>query len=343
MKVAMYYSNSDIRLQEMLRPKAGRGEILMRAEANGICGSDVMEWYRKDKAPLVLGHETAGVIEEVGEGVKGYKIGDRIVAAHHVPCGECYYCVTGHETCCDTLRKTNFVPGGFAEFVLLPEINVIKGVFLIPDNLSFEEATFTEPLACVLRAQRVAGIKEGQTVLVIGSGISGQLHIKLARALGAGRLIATDVVPFRLAAGKTCGADFVIHSKNYSPIYMREVNEGRLADLVILCTGAVSAINQALASVERGGTILFFAPTAQGVTIPISINELFFRNDITFTTSYAGAPCDYKSALELISQGRVKVKDLITHRLVFDEIAKGFQIVADARDSIKVIVTRGYE
>lgn len=338
MKVAMYYNNNDVRIEEMPRPKVGPGELLMRVEASGICGSDVMEWYRIHKAPLVLGHEVAGVVEEAGKGVKKYKVGDRIVAAHHVPCLECYYCRTGHETSCDTLRKTNFFPGGFAEYVRLPEINVDRGVFLIPDNLSFEEASFAEPLACVLRGQRVAGIKPGQTVLVIGSGISGLLHVKLARSLGAGKIFATDINPFRLEAAKKFGADTVFNAKEDVPARVRELNEGRLADLVIVCTGAVPAINQALHSVERGGTILFFAPTDKGVTVPVSINELFFRNDITFTTSYAGTPSDYKDALDLIGSGKVKVSDMITDRLSLDEIVKGFQLVAGAKDSIKVIV-----
>ncbi|MEW6187388.1 MAG: alcohol dehydrogenase catalytic domain-containing protein, partial [Thermodesulfobacteriota bacterium] len=142
MRVAMYYNNKDIRLEEMPQPAIGPDEVLVRIEAGGICGSDVLEWYRIHKAPLVLGHEVAGRIWEVGHQVKKYKVGDRVAASHHVPCNTCFYCLSGHPTVCDTLRSTNFDPGGFAEFVRLPSINVDRGIYRLPDSLSYEDATF---------------------------------------------------------------------------------------------------------------------------------------------------------------------------------------------------------
>lgn len=316
MRVARYYNNNDVRLEEMPVPKVGRGEILVQVEACGICGSDVMEWYRIHKAPLVLGHELAGRI------VEGDKKGDRVTIAHHVPCYKCKYCINGHETACDTLRKTNIDPGGFSEFVRVPAINVERGVFVIPDHVSYEEATFTEPIACVLRAFRIARFRPGQSVLVIGSGIAGLLSIIVAKALGAGLIMAADIVPYRIEMAKRLGADTNIRS----------------ADLVMVCTGAEAALKQASGCVERGGVVLFFAPTGPNVTIPISINDLFFRNDITLTTSYAGSPSDYKDALELISSRKVNVKELITHRFGLADTQKGFQLVAKAQDSIKVII-----
>ncbi len=338
MRVARWYNNQDVRLEEMPTPQIGPGELLVRVEASGICGSDVMEWYRLDRAPLVLGHEIGGQIVEVGEGVERYKEGERVSVAHHVPCHTCYYCLNGHHTACDTLRRTNFDPGGFAEYIRLPAINVDRGVFLLPDEVSFEEATFIEPLACVLRGQRQAQMKPGQSVLVMGSGIAGLLHVQLARALGAGSIMATDISDYRLEAAQRFGADFALHADEYSPDRLRQANQGCLADLVIVCTGATSAINQALQSVERGGTILFFAPTNPGVAIPISINDLFWRNDITLTTSYAGSPADYASAMELIRARRVPIREMITHRLGLAETGLGFQLVADAQNSIKVII-----
>ncbi len=338
MRVAMYYSNRDIRLEEMPTPRIGPGEILVKVEASGICGSDVMEWYRRARVPLVLGHEIGGQVVEVGEGVTSFKVGDRVTAAHHVPCDVCNYCLSGHETMCDTLRTTNFDPGGFAEYIRLPKINVEKGVFLLPDTISYEEATLIEPLACVLRGQRQAGLKPGMSVLVLGSGIAGLLHIKLAKALGAGRIIATDISDYRLDAARRSGAEVVIKATDNVPIRLRELNDGLLADLVILATGAVPAIKQAFDSVERGGTILFFAPTDEGVIVPISVNDMFFRKDLTMTTTYAGSPADYATAMELIRAGRVQVKDMITHRLPLKDAGLGFKLVAEARDSIKVII-----
>ena len=338
MRVAMYYSNHDVRLQEMPAPKVGPGELLMRVDASGICGSDVMEWYRKDKAPLVLGHEVAGTVVEAGKGVDRWKAGDRIAVAHHVPCNTCHYCLGGNHTACDTLRRTNFDPGGFAEFVRLPAINVDRGVFAIPDGVSFEEATFAEPLACVLRGQRRAGIKAGNSVLVIGSGIAGLLHIHLARVLGSGLIVATDVSDYRLGMARRFGADAAIHADEDVPARVRELNQGRLADVVIACTGALSAISQALKSVERGGTVLLFAPTGPGITIPLSVNDFFWRNDVALTTSYAASPADYAAALGLIGSRQVNVREMITHRLPLAEVAVGFKLVAEAGESAKVII-----
>jgi L-iditol 2-dehydrogenase len=340
MRVAMYYSNKDVRLEEMPTPQVDHDELLMRVEASGICGSDVMEWYRIHKVPLVLGHEVAGVVVAVGERVNRSKVGDRIIAAHHVPCNTCHYCLSGNHTVCDTLRKTNLYPGGFAEYIRLPAINVNRGMFLLPNEVSFEEATFVEPVACVLRGQRKAGLKPGCSVLVIGSGIAGLLHVHLARALGAGRIVATDVVKYRLEAARKFGADAALHAEEDVPAYLRKVNDGRLADLVIVCTGVESAIAQALKSVERGGTVLFFAPTGPDVTIPISINDIFWRNDITLTTSYAGSPADHAVALEMIRTGDLRVKEMITHRLSLAETGLGFCMVTHPQDynSIKVII-----
>jgi len=338
MRVAMYYSNRDVRLEEMPVPQIGTGEVLMRVEASGICGTDLLEWYRLHKAPLVLGHEVAGVVDAIGKAVDKYKEGDRICAAHHVPCNTCHYCLAGHHTVCNTLRQTNFDPGGFAEYMRLPRINVEQGIFPLPDEVSFEEATFVEPLACVLRGQRLARLQPGQSVLVIGSGVAGLLHIQLARAAGAGYIMATDIVDYRLEAARKFGADIAVTAKEYNPAYLREVAGGRLADLVVICSGATSAISQALESVERGGTVLFFATAEPGVSVPIWVNDLFWRNEITLTSSYGGSPRDYAAALGLIRAGKIRVREMITHRLGLAETGLGFQLVARAEDSLKVII-----
>ena len=338
MRVAMYYNNHDVRLEDMPVPEIGPGELLLRVEAGGLCGSDVMEWYRIQRAPVVLGHEVSGQVVQTGPGVERYKEGDRLVVTHHVPCNACRFCLTGHHTVCDTLRETNFEPGGFSEYLRVPEINVDRGVFAIPDQVSFEDASFTEPLACVYRGQRRANIQPGQSVLVLGSGLAGLLHINLARALGAGRIVATDMVDFRLEAARRLGADVAFSASEDVPARLREVNERRLADLVIVCTGAPPALDQALRSVERGGTVLFFAPTEPGVTVSVPINDVFFRNDATLTTTYAGAPADLGTAMELISSGRVQVGQMISHRLGLADAGLGFKLTADAKDSLKVII-----
>ncbi len=338
MKVAMWYNNRDVRIEEMPTPKIGDGEVLVRVEDSGICGSDVMEWYRINRAPLILGHEVSGQIVAVGEGVNRYKEGDRVALAHHVPCNTCHYCLSGHHTVCETLRRTNFDPGGFVEYICVPAINVDRGIFVLPDHVSYEDATFVEPLACVLRGQRLANLRPGSSIVVIGSGIAGLLHVMLAHAFGAGRLIATDISEYRLEAARRLGADVTLNAKQDLPSHLRQVNQGLLADLVIVCTSAPSAIAQALKSVERGGTILFFATTDPSTTTTISMNELFWRTEITLTSSYGGSPVDYQTALDIIAAKTIPVSKMITHRLTLAETQKGFQLVADGQNSIKIII-----
>ncbi|MDP2920591.1 MAG: zinc-dependent dehydrogenase [Dehalococcoidia bacterium] len=338
MRYATWYNNRDVRVQEMPVPEIGPGEALMRVEACGICGSDVMEWYRISRAPLVLGHEVSGQIVAVGEGVNNIKVGDRVAVAHHVPCNTCRYCLSGHQTVCETLRKTNFYPGGLSEFVRLPAINVDRGVFHLPDNVSCEDATFVEPLACVLRGQRLANMHPGDSVLVVGSGIAGLLHVQLARAFGARKVIAVDIDDYRLEAARQFGADAAIHAQEDLPAAVRRVNDGNLADVVIVCAGATTAILQALSCIERRGTVLIFATPNPGVTIPLSVNELFWRNEITVMSSYGGSPADYQTALDLIAAGTLPVHRMITHRLPLADTGKGFQLVAEAKNSIKVLI-----
>ena len=338
MRVAMYYNNNDVRVEELPRPEVGPGELLLKIEASGICGSDVMEWYRIQRAPLVLGHEVAGTVAQVGAGVSRFREGDRLVVTHHVPCNACRYCLSGSHTVCDTLRATNYDPGGFCEYVRLPAINVDRGAIPIPDGVSFDEASVAEPLACVYRGQRRANIQPGQTVLVLGSGLAGLLHINLARAMGAGRIVSTDISEFRLAAAQRIGADVTLRADEFTPQALCDVNDGRLADLVVVATGARPALLQALESVDRDGTVLFYAPTEPGVEIPVSINDVFFRNGATLTTTYAAAPGDLTTALDLIASRRVQIGDMISHRLPLAETALGFRLTAGATDSLKVII-----
>lgn len=339
MRAAMYYNNRDVRLEELPRPTIGRGELLVKIMASGICGSDVMEWYRLHKAPLVLGHEIAGEVVAVGEGVERFQQGDRVTATHHVPCFNCHYCHTGHETVCDMLLSgTHFEPGGFCEYVRLPAINVALGTWKLPDVVSFDEATFVEPLACVLRGQRTAGVRPGASVLVLGSGISGLMHVSLAVASGAGLVAATDLQEYRLNAAKRFGAAVTFRADADVAARFREINGGRGADVVVVCAMAEGAFKQAMESVGRGGTILFFAPTMDGVTIPLSVNNLFWRRDVTIATTYAGGPADCATALELIQHGRLPVADMITHRFGLADAGKGFKLVAEAGECIKVIV-----
>ena len=337
MKVAMYYNNNDVRVEEMPIPEINDNELLVKVQACGICGSDVMEWYRLKKAPIVLGHEMAGIIVKVGKNVKKFKVGDRVFVSHHVPCNTCSFCENNQHTICKTLHSTNFYPGGFAEFLKVPEINIDRGVFILPKEMSYEEGAFIEPLACVVRGIRIAGLKKGQSVLVIGSGVAGLLNIKLAKAMSANKIFSTDIDSFRLKTAKKIGADFVINAKENVPELVKKQNDGKLADLVILCAGVTSAAKQAFNSVVSGGTILLFAPTEPGVEIPFPMFDLW-NKQVKIVSTYAGAPKDIEEAIELIKTKKVEVNDLITHRFPLSKVAEGFKLAAQAKNSIKIII-----
>jgi len=321
----------------MPEPKISSRELLVRVHASGICGSDVMEWYRIKEAPRVLGHEIAGEIVKAGKDVEGWKVGDRVFVSHHVPCNKCHYCRSGHHTVCETLRRTNFFPGGFSELIRVPEINVKNGVYKIPEQVSFEEGVFIEPLACVVRGQRIANVQPQQSVLVLGSGITGLLHVHLASLKGVNLIVSTDVNEFRLKAAQHFGANAAIHATEDVPSKFSALNKGRLADVVIVCTGAKAAIEQALNSVDRGGTILFFAPTKPDYKVPIPLAK-FWKDEITVKTSYGGSPADIMEAIELIKSRRMRVREMITHRLSLEETGLGFKLTANPKESIKVII-----
>jgi L-iditol 2-dehydrogenase len=337
MRVAMYYNNNDVRLEEVPVPTIGSGELLVKVMASGVCGSDVMEWYRVKKAPLVLGHEIAGEIVATGEAIEKYNVGDRVFVSHHIPCNTCEYCLRGYHTACETLHTTNYDPGGYAEYIRIPELNADRGVFLLPDEMSYDQAVFIEPLACVIRGQRLANLRPGQSVLILGSGISGMLHLLLAQALGAGKILTTDINEFRLSMARNFGADAAFNASENLPARVRERNNNRLADLVIVCTGVPAAFDEALKLVDRGGTVLCFATTEPDVELSVPLNE-FWRNEIKLMPSYGNAPLDAVEAIELIRSGRVAVDRMITHKLGLAEAGAGFRLVAEGGASMKVII-----
>ena len=337
MRAAVYHSNRDIRIAEMPVPQIGPDELLFRVEACGICGSDVMEWYRIRKAPLVLGHEVAGVVEKVGARVERFRPGDRIFANHHVPCGECRYCRRGQETVCRTLRSTTFDPGGFAQFVRLPEINVRRGTFKLPESVSFEAGTFVEPVACALRGQRMAGFRPGDSVAVLGSGLAGLLHVALARLAGAERVLATDVSDWRLDRAREFGADAVFDGREDVPLLVRGANSGRGADLVIVCAAAPGVLAQALETAEPGGTVLLYGVPAPGTALSLDTGR-FWASAVRLVSSYANSPADAEEAIELLASGRLPVERMITHRLPLAGTAEGFRLTAEAGRSLKVII-----
>ena len=333
MKVSRWYNNADIRIEEVPTPKPGPKEMLVKVLACGICGSDIVEWYRLPRAPLVQGHEIGAVVVEPGSGVKKFKAGDRVFIAPKVACQQCDYCRHGHHPVCSNVKDR--LPGGFAEYILVPEALVEKGTYPLPDRMTYEQSTFIEPLACVIRAQRLAGIVRDQAVLILGCGMSGLLHIKLAKAKGC-TITATDVNDLRLALAKKFGAGITLKATN--AVADRLVAEnGRKADAVIVCTSALAAIDQAWKCVDKGGVVVFFAVPEPGKQVTLPINE-FWTKEVRILTSYYCGPDDITAAMEMLASGAITIEDLITHRLPLAETAKGFKLVLDGQESIKVII-----
>lgn len=338
MLVGMYYNNKKVEVEELPIPNIGPNDILIKIMASGICGSDVLEWYRIKKAPLVLGHEIAGEIVEVGKNIKHLKNGDRVFATHHVPCEECYFCKRGHETACEVFHtKNNFTPGGFSQYLRVSGKSVYTGTLVLPEHVSFEEGSFIEPLGTVVRGLRAINIEKHDTVVVLGCGIAGLLMIKLAKAKGVERILATDINDFRIKAAERFGATKAVKPDDNVDEILKHINEGRLADKVIVCAGTLSAARQSLTLVERGGTILFFAVPKPKEFVEIDFTP-FWRNDISLKTCYGAAPIDNKIALELLSKKEINVIELITHRFSIKEIQKGFDLAVTGGDSLKIII-----
>jgi L-iditol 2-dehydrogenase len=338
-KVARLYSFHDIRIEDIPVPQIGPREALLKTKACGICSGDVMPWYIEKKAPLVLGHEPAGEIVEVGKDVTSFKVGDRVFVHHHAPCFNCRYCKRGDYVQCDTWKNTKIIPGGVSEYILIPEVNLKHDTLSLPASLSFEDGALVEPAACVVKALKRSGIKQGDRVLVIGLGVMGQLNILLARKYGAGKIIGADLVPFRLRKAREFGADKVLDVSQANLVdSLRELTQGEMADIVIVGPNSVHAMQQGLASAALGGTVVFFTPARPGEQLVIDPNDLYFR-DINIVTSYSCGPADTADALEMIGEGLVSAQKLVTHRFSIEDTAEAFRITAEARDSLKAVIT----
>ena len=333
-KVAEYYSNSDIRIKNIKRPTINDREILVRMMACGICGTDVMEWYRKKSAPKVLGHEMSGTIEEIGKKVKSFRVGDRVFVSHHVPCFDCYYCDNDKHSACISLHKGNFFPGGFSEYIRIPEENIKHGTFVLPENMSYNEAAMIEPMACAVAGQNMMSLKRNDTVLILGSGISGLCHIILAKLKGL-NVISTDISDYRLKMARNFGSDLSMHASTINSDKIKDFNKGRLVEKVIVCAGSQSAVDNAFEYIDRKGQILFFSIPPNNIQLPSSD---FWRNETSLFFSYGATTHDIESTIDLYKKGKIEFKEMITHEIELSKIHEGFKLVETANDSIKVVV-----
>lgn len=348
MKIAKLYSFDDIRIEDTPVPDIGPFDALIKTKACGICSGDVMPWYIEKKSPLVPGHEPVGEIVELGSelsktqhsalSTQHFKKGDRVFVHHHAPCMECRHCKRGDYVQCETWRKTKIIPGGISEYILVPEINLRNDTLLLPEDISYEDGTLVEPTACVVKSLKRANIKQGDTILVIGLGVMGQIHVLIAREYGAGKVIGADMVPFRLEKALEFGADSVIDvSEENLAERVKSLTDGFMADIVVVGPNRVEAMKQGIEAASRGGTVVFFTPAKPNELLPINPNEIYFR-DINLVTSYSCGPDDTKTALQYIEKGVITAKKLVTHRFAIENTAEAFKLTAAAKDSLKSVI-----
>lgn len=338
MKVAAYYSQKDIRIEEMPQPKINEDEVLVEMRACGVCGSDLMDWYLKSRAPIVLGHEPGGIVVERGGKVKGFDVGDRVFVHHHVACLRCHYCLRGDYTLCEQFHETNIKPGGFAEYFRVPAPNLQIDTLKIPDALSFDEAILIEPIGCCMRALKKCNIQKGDSVAIIGTGATGIIHTALSKIFGASKTVVSDLVDYRLSIAENFGADIVVNPRKEDFVKIcRTETAGRGVDIVVVTAPSIEAYQVGLSVCRKGGKLCVFAPTEPQEYLKLSPKELFF-SEIEIVPSYSTSHLETRAALELMKSGKLNVKDLITHRFKLVDAAKAFKTAREIKESLKVII-----
>lgn len=344
MRVARFYAPGDLRLEDVPEPSPRPDEVKLRVRNCSTCGTDVKilrHGHQRLSPPRVLGHEVAGEIAEVGSRVGGWSVGDRVQVIAAVPCGECATCRGGRMTVCPHLTSVGYqYDGGFAEYLIVPHAVLrVDGLNPVPGRVSLAEASVAEPLACVLNGQELARVGEGDDVVVIGAGPIGCLHVRLARARGARRVVLDDLNADRLAKAAAlvrpeeavCGADDDVVEA------VMELTGGRGADVVITAAASGAAQQDALRMAACGGRVSLFGGLSRTApTITFDSNLVHYR-ELTVVGANGSSPSHNKRALDLIASGAVPVADLITHRMPLDKVPEAISTVA-AGEAIKVTI-----
>jgi L-iditol 2-dehydrogenase len=344
MKVVRFHAPGDVRFEDAPEPEAGPGEVKIRVRNCSTCGTDVKIskfGHHHIHPPRVMGHEIAGEIVQVGEGVDGWSTGDRVQVIAAIPCGECAECERGRMTICPNQVSMGYhFEGGFAQYMVVPrEVLKVDGLNRIPDGVSFAEASVAEPLACALNAQNLARVGEGDDVVVIGSGPIGCLHVRLARARGAARVFLVELSRQRLEmAADLVKPDAAICAGEVDPIEeVLRLTDGRGADVIITAAASGKAQEQAIQMAARQGRISFFGGLPKDdPTITCDSNLVHYR-ELMIVGANGSSPAHNAEALNLVASGAVPVADLITHRLPLESAIDAFGIVARG-EAIKVTI-----
>jgi len=339
MRAAVLRAYRDLVIQEMPIPEVEPGGLLVRTHACGICSGDIMPWYIERKAPLVLGHEMAGVVEAASADAP-FREGDRIFAHHHAPCMKCAWCRRGLYVQCTTWKQPAIVPGGCAEFFAVSATGANFDALIIPDHLPLEAGCLIEPLGCCVKGfNQTSDDRCSGLVVVLGLGPMGLLNLRLAKYYGAQLVIAVDTVPFRMELAKKLGADLVLDYQTQNiEQEVREASGGKMADLVVVGPPQAAAMQSGLAVAGPGAVVLLFSPVTPGQSFTYDPNISYFK-EIQFIPSYSCGPDDTQQALELLSAGLIDLDLFISHRFPLERAAEAYNLVADGRDSAKVLVT----
>ncbi len=319
-------------------PELQPGEVRVRLRACGLCSGEVMDWYMRSKAPVVPGHELVGEIEAMGAEVQGFQVGDRVVVHHHAPCGECGYCRRGAFVHCPTWRHTKLVPGGLSERFIVPAEIVRRDLIKLSDqsDLPDEVAVFVEPLACVVKSLRRAGLRHRMSLAVIGLGVMGMLHILLAQQWGARQVLALDRLPHRLEFARSLGATPIPASQPAEALQaVRELTQGMGAEVVVVGPGTPDALELGMQIVAPDGVVVLFAPAPPEVRYPLDWHTLYF-NEIRLVPSYSAGPTEMRHAVRLLEDG-LTVEQLVTHHLPLSRAPEGYEALRRA-EALKVVV-----
>lgn len=343
MKAAVFYGPADMRVGDVPRPAIGEREVLVKVAACAVCGSDVRTFRhgaRNISKPVILGHEISGTVAEIGAELSGFTIGQRVAVAPAIPCGDCRYCRDNAETMCERLQSIGYeFDGGLAEFLSVPASAVRAGcVNTVPDHVSFDEAAIAEPLACVINAQERTGVGGGDTVVVMGAGPVGCLHVALAKVRGAAKTILIDIRPERLTLAAPFGADVLIDGSR-EDVRARVLGEtgGGGASVVIVAAPSNRAQEQSVTLAARRGRINFFGglPKTDPI-IALDANIVHYR-ELSIVGSYGSRPAHNRMALDLIASGKLRTQPLIGLQLPLDRVVYGLHAIEEGR-VLKVIV-----
>lgn len=337
MKAAVYQGNRQIRLEMLPLPIFGPGEILVKVKGCGLCSTDVSKVdHALVKPPTVLGHEVVGTVAALGDGVEGLTVDDRVVISHHVPCYACHYCKHGNFSMCRTFKASNIDPGGFAEYIRVPALNVQYATFPVPSPLEDEEAAFMEPLACCIRGVKRLNPLLQDTVLVFGLGSIGLMLVQVLK-LYQTHVIGLDPLPERLERAKTLGADWTVSPGDPEAAHaVRDATEGRGADAAILTAGGPQAFAEATNLLRDGGVLLVFASEPGHRIVDLDLHG-FFHSEHSLITSYSPSTIELQEALTLLADRTVRVKELVTHRVPLAELSHGMRLFRN-KEALKVFI-----